>query len=32
MLAVATFLILFAVLLLCTVEWLRRRAERPAGA
>ena len=32
MLAVATFLILFAVLLLCTVEWLRRRAGRPAGA
>ena len=28
-LAVATFLILFAVLLLCTVEWLRRRAGRP---
>ena len=32
MLAVATFLIVFAVLLLCTVEWLRRRAGRPAGA
>ena len=32
MLAVATFLILFAVLLLCTVEWLRRQAGRPAGA
>ena len=32
MLAVATFLIGFAVLLLCTVEWLRRRAGRPTGA
>ena len=32
MLAVATFLIVFAVLLLCAVEWLRRRAGRPAGA
>ena len=32
MLAVATFLIVFAVLLLCTVEWLRRRAGRPAAA
>ena len=31
MLAVATFLIVFAVLLLCTVEWLRRRAGRPPG-
>ena len=30
MLAVATFLIVFAVLLLCAVEWLRRRAGRPA--
>ena len=32
MLAVATFLIVFAVLLLWTVEWLRRRAARPAAA
>ena len=32
MLAVATFLIVFAVLLLCAVEWLRRRSGRPAGA
>ena len=32
MLAVATFLIVFAVLLLCAVEWLRRRSARPAGA
>ena len=32
MLAVATFLVVFAVLLLCTVEWLRRRAARPAAA
>ena len=32
MLAVATFLVVFAVLLLCTVEWLRRRAGRPAAA
>ena len=31
-LAVATFLIVFAVLLLCTVEWLRRRAGRPSAA
>ena len=30
-LAVATFLIVFAVLLLFTVEWLRRRATPPAG-
>ena len=30
-LAVATFLVVFAVLLLCTVEWLRRRAGRPGG-
>ena len=31
-LAVATFLIVFAVLLLCTVEWLRRRGGEPVGA
>ena len=30
-LAVATFLIAFAVLLLLTVDWLRRRADPPAG-
>ena len=30
-LAVATFLIVFAVLLLLTVDWLRRRAAAPAG-
>ena len=31
-LAVATFLIVFAVLLLCTVEWLRRRGGEAVGA
>ena len=31
-LAVATFLIVFAVLLLCTVEWLRRRGGEPVRA
>ena len=31
-LAAATFLIVFAVLLLCTVEWLRRRGGEPVRA
>ena len=31
-LAVATFLIVFAVLLLLTVEWLRRRADASSQA